>query len=172
MGETEVYGVELEASRDLAAGFSVTGNLSLIESSAQPGTIEANRQFFEAQIDRLEGQPNLLGNLILSWEQEDGWSSNLVYNYTGEYLTVASLGFVGDPDSALPNEVRNPFHSLDWNLSKTWETDLAEYKLKLQIRNILDSDVEVRYEGLADSLAPAEAISPGRQFGMSFQAKF
>ena len=172
LGETEVYGVELEASRDLAAGFSVTGNLSLIESSAQPGTIEANRQFFEAQIDRLEGQPNLLGNLILSWEQEDGWSSNLVYNYTGEYLTVASLGFVGDPDSALPNEVRNPFHSLDWNLSKTWETDLAEYKLKLQIRNILDSDVEVRYEGLADSLAPAEAISPGRQFGMSFQAKF
>lgn len=172
LGETEVYGVELEASRDLAAGFSITGNLSLIESTAQPGTIVANRQEFEAQIDRLEGQPNLLGNLILSWEREDGWASNLVYNYTGEYLTVASLGFVGDPDSALPNEIRNPFHSLDWNISKRWEGRWANYQLKFQVRNILDSDIEVRYEGLADSIAPAEAISPGRQFGISFEAKF
>lgn len=172
LGEAEVYGVELEGSRDLGSGFSITGNLSLIESSAQPGIIEANRQLFEAQIDRLEGQPNLLGNLILSWEREDGWASNLVYNYTGEYLTVASLGFVGDPDSALPNEARKPFHSLDWNLSKRWEGRWADYQLKFQVRNILDSDVEVRYEGLADSIAPAEAISPGRQFGISFQAKF
>ena len=172
LGETEVSGIELEASRELGSGFSVTGNLSLIESAGQPGIVRVNNQFFEAEIDRLEGQPNLLGNFILSWENETGLSSNLIYNYTGEYLTVASLGFVGDPDSALPNEVRQPFHSLDWNLVKEWESNWAEYSLKLQIRNLLDSKVEILFEGLADSVAPAEAFAPGRQFALSFEAKF
>jgi len=173
LGETEVSGLELEGSHDLGSGFSVTGNLSFIETSAQPGIVTINRQEFLGQIDKLEGQPNLLGNLILSWESEEqGWSTNLIYNYTGEYLTVASLGFVGDPDSALPNEVRQPFHSLDWNISKKWETDLADYQLKFQVRNILNSEVEVNYEGLASSIAPAEAIAPGREFGLSFEARF
>lgn len=173
LGETEVSGLEIEGSYDLGSGFSVTGNISFIETTAQPGVVTINRQDFLGQIDQLEGQPNLLGNLILSWESEEyGLSTNLIYNYTGEYLTLASLGFVGDPDSALPNEVRQPFHSLDWNISKKWQTDLADYSLKFQIRNILDSDVEVVYDGLASSIAPAEAISPGREFGLSFEAKF
>ena len=173
LGETEVSGIELEGSYDLGAGFSVTGNLSFIEATAQPGIVTINRQDFLGQIDRLEGQPDLLGNLILSWENEDmGLSTNLIYNYTGEYLTVASLGFVGQPGSALPNEIRKPFHSLDWNISKKWETNWAEYKLKFQVRNILDSDVEVSYEGQASSIAPAEAVSPGREFGLTFEAKF
>jgi hypothetical protein len=173
LGETEVSGLELEGSYELGGGFSVTGNISFIKASAQPGQVRVNNQDFLGQIDRLEGQPDLLGNLILSWENEDaGISTNLIYNYTGEYLTVASLGFVGDPDSALPNEVRQPFHSLDWNISKKWETDFADYKVKFQVRNILNSDVEVRYEGLADSIAAARAYSPGREFGLSFEAKF
>ncbi len=173
LGETEVSGVELEGSYDLGAGFSVTGNLSFIEATAQPGIVTINRQDFLGRIDRLEGQPDLLGNLILSWENDDmGLSTNLIYNYTGEYLTVASLGFVGQPGSALPNEVRKPFQSLDWNVSKRWETKWADYKLKFQVRNILDSDVEASYEGLASSIAPAEAYSPGREFGLTFEAKF
>jgi outer membrane receptor protein involved in Fe transport len=115
----------------------------------------------------------MLGNFILSWESEDiGLSTNLIYTYTGEYLTVASLGFVGQPDSALPNEIRKPFHSLDWNISKKWESSWADYKVKFQVRNILDSDVEVFYEGLASTIAPAEAVSPGREFGLSLEAKF
>jgi len=173
LGETEVSGVELEGSRELGSGFSVTGNISFIEASAEPGIVTINRQDFLGQIDKLEGQPDLLGNLILSWDDEEqGLSTNLIYNYTGEYLTVASLGFVGDPNSALPNEVRQPFHSLDWNITKKWDTDLADYQLTFQVRNILNSEVEVSYEGLASSLAPAEAIAPGRQFGLSFQARF
>lgn len=173
LGETEVSGIELEGSYDLGSGFSITGNLSFIETSASPGVVTINRQDFLGEIDRLEGQPNILGNLILSWEDEEmGVSSNLIYNYTGEYLTVASLGFVGQPDSALPNEIRKPFHSLDWNISKKWESEWADYTLKFQVRNILNSDVEVAYEGLASTVAPAEAISPGREFGLSFQAKF
>ena len=173
LGETDVSGVELEGSYDLGAGFSVTGNLSFIEASAQPGNVRINRQDFLGQIDRLEGQPEMLGNFILSWESEDiGLSTNLIYTYTGEYLTVASLGFVGQPDSALPNEIRKPFHSLDWNISKKWESSWADYKVKFQVRNILDSDVEVFYEGLASTIAPAEAVSPGREFGLSLEAKF
>lgn len=173
LGETEVSGVELEASYEMGGGFSVTGNVSFIETTADPGVVTINRQDFLGQIDRLEGQPNLLGNVILSWENNEiGLSSNLIYNYTGEYLTVASLGFVGDPDSALPNEIRKPFHSLDWNLTKEWETDWADYQLKFQVRNILNSEIEVGYEGLASTVAPAEAIAPGREFGVSFQARF
>ena len=173
LGETEVSGIELEASYGLGAGFSVTGNLSFIDTSAEAGIVTINRQDFLGQIDRLEGQPNLLGNIILSWEDDEmGLSSNMIYNYTGEYLTVASLGFVGDPDSALPNEIRKPFHSLDWNLTKKWEGEWADYRLKFQVRNILNSEVEISYEGLASTIAPAEAIAPGREFGISFEAKF
>lgn len=173
LGETEVSGLELEGSYDLGAGFSVTGNVSFIKADSQPGQVRVNNQEFLGQIDRLEGQPDLLGNLILSWDNEDlGLSSNLIYNYTGEYLTVASLGFVGDPDSALPNEIRQPFLSLDWNISKKWLTSSADYTLKFQVKNILDSDVEVKYEGLASTLAPAQAYSPGREFSLSFEAEF
>lgn len=173
LGETEVSGIELEGSYVLGGGFSVTGNVSLIQADAQPGTVTVNRQDFQGEIDRLEGQPDLLGNFILSWEHDDlGLSTNLIYSYTGEYLEVASLGFLGDPNSALPNEVRQPFHSLDWNITKKWEGAWADYQLKFEVKNILDSDVEVVYEGLADSLAPAEAFSPGREFGLSFEAKF
>jgi len=173
LGETEVSGIELEGSYDLGSGFSVTGNVSFLRAEAEPGIININDQEFLGEIDRLEGQPDLLGNLILSWEdKERGYSSNLIYNYTGEYLTVASLGFPGQPASALPNEIRQPFHSLDWNLTKTWSTDIIDYKMKVQIRNLLDSDVEVRFEGLSDDLAPAEAFSPGRQISLSLEAKF
>ena len=44
--------------------------------------------------------------------------------------------------------------------------------MKFQVRNILDADVEVFYEGLASTIAPAEAVSPGREFGLSLEAKF
>ena len=173
LGETEVSGIELEGSYELGGGFSVTGNVSFLNAEASPGIVTVNNQDFLGQIDQLEGQPDLLGNLILSWENKDaGYSSNLIYNYTGEFLTVASLGFVGQPGSALPNEIRQPFHSLDWNLNKTWSTDLIDYKMKFQVRNILDSDVEIRFEGLSDIVAPSEAFSPGREFSLSLEAKF
>lgn len=173
LGDTEVYGVELEASRELGAGFSVTGNVSFIEASAEAANIQLDEFTASAQIDRLEGQPNLLGNLIFSWSSEEtGWGSNLIYSYTGDYLTVAGVQLDGDASSATPNEIRQPFHSLDWNISKKWSGASADYKLEFIVQNILDSDVEVRFEGLSDTLRPSEAFSPGRVYGLSFEARF
>ena len=173
LGDTEVFGVELEGSYDLGGGFSVTGNLSFIDTSAEAATININDTLASARIDRLEGQPNLLGNLILSWsDDKTGWGTNLIYSYTGDYLTVAGLELDGEEGSATPNEVRQPFHSLDWNISKKWSGLNADYKLEFIAQNLLDSDVEVRFEGLSDSLRPAEAVSPGRVYGVSFGARF
>ncbi|MFT6864228.1 MAG: hypothetical protein ACJAVK_002792 [Akkermansiaceae bacterium] len=173
LGDTEVFGVELEGSYELGGGFSVTGNMSFIETSAEAATIDINDTLATAQIDRLEGQPNLLGNLIMSWsDDETGWGTNLIYSYTGDYLTVAGLELDGEAGSATPNEIRQPFHSLDWNISKKWSGALADYKLEFIAQNILDSEVEVRFEGLSDTLSPAEALSPGRVYGISFEARF
>ena len=172
LGETEVKGVELEASKQLGGGFSVTGNLSYILASPSPGQVPVGSQEFNATIDSLEGQPELLANLILSYENEDsGFSANLIYNFTGEYLTLASLRNVDDPGPGLPNEIRQPMHTLDFNLTKKWETDWADLKVKLSVKNILDSDVEVRYEGAGD-IAPASSYSPGKEFGISVEATF
>lgn len=173
LGDTEVFGVELEGSFELGGGFSVTGNMSFIDTSAEAATININDTLATAQIDRLEGQPNLLGNLIISWsDDETGWGTNLIYSYTGDYLTVAGLELDGEAGSATPNEIRQPFHSLDWNISKKWSGAMADYKLEFIAQNILDSEVEVRFEGLSDTLRPAEALSPGRVYGVSFEARF
>lgn len=172
LGETEVKGIELEASKDLGGGFSLTGNISYIQASPTPGTVPVGSQEFNATIDSLEGQPELLANLILSYDNLDhGISANLVYNFTGEYLTLASLRNVDDPGPGLPNEIRQPMHTLDFNLSKTWVTDWADLKLKFSVKNILDSRVEVAYEGV-DDIAPASLYSAGREFGISLEGKF
>lgn len=172
LGETEVKGVELEGSKDLGSGFSVTGNLSYILASPSPGLVPVGSQEFNATIDSLEGQPEFLANLILSYEDEDaGFSANLIYNFTGEYLTLASLRNVDDPGPGLPNEIRQPLHTLDFNLTQKWEADWADLKLKFSVKNILDSDVEVRYEGVGN-IAAASSYSPGREFGISVEGKF
>ncbi|YCM46274.1 TonB-dependent receptor [Verrucomicrobiaceae bacterium 227] len=172
LGETEVKGIELEASKELGSGFSVTGNLSYILATPSPGKVPVGSQEFNATIDSLEGQPEFLANLILSYEHEDmGLSANLIYNFTGEYLTLASLRNIDDASPGLPNEIRQGMHTLDFNLSKKWETDWADMKVKFSVRNILNSDVEVAYEG-GGGLAPASSYSPGREFGISLEGKF
>ena len=172
LGETEVKGIELEASKGLGSGFSVTGNLSYILATPSPGKVPVGSQEFNATIDSLEGQPEFLANLILSYEAEDlGLSANLIYNFTGEYLTLASLRNIDDASPGLPNEIRQPMHTLDFNLSKKWETDWAEMKVKFSVKNILNSDVEVAYEG-GGGIAPASSYSLGREFGVSIEGKF
>ncbi|MBR9760274.1 TonB-dependent receptor [bacterium] len=172
LGETEVKGIELEASRDLGSGFSLTGNVSYIMATPTPGKVPVGSQEFNVTIDSLEGQPEWLANLILSYEHEDsGVSANLIYNFTGEYLTLASLRNVDDASPGLPNEIRQPFHTLDFNLTKKWETEWADMKVKFAVKNILDSDVEVLYEG-GGGVAPASSYSPGREFGISVEGRF
>lgn len=172
LGETEVKGIELEASKELGRGFSITGNVSYIQATPSAGTVPVGSQEFNATIDSLEGQPELLANLILSYDDEErGLSANLIYNFTGEYLTLASLRNIDDPGPGLPNEIRQPMHTLDFNLSKKWETDWADLKVKFSVKNILDSEVEVAYEGI-DGLAPASLYSTGREFGISVEGKF
>jgi len=172
LGLTEVQGVELEASKSLGERFSLTGNVSLLQATPTPGKVPVGSQEFDATIDSLEGQPELLGNLIFSYDDvESKISANLIYNYTGEYLTLASLRNVDDPSPGLPNEVRQALHTLDFNISKSWEAAWADLKLKFSVKNILDSDVKVTYQGV-DRIAPASLYSPGREFGISLEGKF
>ncbi|MEJ6645009.1 MAG: TonB-dependent receptor [Akkermansiaceae bacterium] len=172
LGETEVKGVELEASKELGSGFSVTGNLSYILATPTPGKVPVGSQEFDATIDRLEGQPEFLANLIMSYDHEDlGLSANLIYNFTGEYLTLASLRNINDTSPGLPNEIRQAMHTLDFNLSKKWEPDWADLKVKFSVKNLLNSDVEVAYEG-GGGIAPASSYSPGRELGISLEGKF
>jgi hypothetical protein len=173
LGETTVRGIELDAAKTLSDRFTINGNVSYIEGDAEPGLIQQGSNQFLGSFDRLEGQPTWLANLILSYEDvESGWSANLIYNYTGDYQTVGNLGRVGDPDFGGPSEVRQPFHTLDFNISRVIELDWATFKVKFKIENILDSEEEILFDGVDSSLRPRSLTAGGRSFGLSFEAEF
>jgi TonB-dependent receptor len=162
-GETgTLTGLEIEFARDLGAGFSITSNYTYIDSLLRYEQ-QINSQGQSQVVDStFEGQPENIFNLILGYDHEEmGLSASLVYNFTDSYL-------VGVPATAeSPSIVRDPFHSLDFVISKSFEAWNCDGKVTLKITNLLDSqDTEV--------FAPTELVyrsfSPGR--GLSLSADF
>ena len=172
--EAALTGVELDLSKELGGGFQIFGNLSYIYSDVPDAIFENPRGGSSAVIssETLEGQPNWIANVVLSHYYEP-WelTTSLSYNYTGEYLRrlVPSQGAT-DENPAPPNIVRQPFHSLDFVLSKRWEREWGEGKIGFKIRNILGSKEEFTYGDL--DILPFEVYQPGREFSVSFDINF
>lgn len=158
----ELTGIELEAERDLGAGFSLTGNYTYIDS-----LLKYNQQINSSGASQVventfEGQPENIFNLILAYRHEDlGIRASLIYNFTDSYLT----GVPATRES--PSITREPFHSLDLVLTKDYNIWSCDGKVTLKITNLLNSkDTQV--------FAPTDLVykrySPGR--GLSLSADF
>lgn len=157
-------GLEIEVSRQLGAGFSLTSNYTFIDSLLRY-VQKINSQGQSQVVDStFEGQPENIFNLILGYEHEElGLRSSLVYNFTDSYL-------VGVPATVeSPSIVRDPFHSLDFVVSKAFEAWNCDGKVTLKITNLLDSDD-------TEVFAPTELVyrsySPGRSLSLSADFAF
>jgi len=125
----EIYGLELEALRDLGAGFFVSSNLTLSDSEiVSPegiGYTNAKRP--------MTGQSEYVLNAQLGFDSDDGMhSASLVYNLFGERMLYAARNIGAQQDA-----YEQPFNSLD--LTYSWyATDNVTTKIKLA--NILNEE--------------------------------
>jgi TonB-dependent receptor len=164
-GETgTLTGFEIEASRQLGAGFTATTNYTFIDSLLRY-VQQINSAGASQVVDStFEGQPENIFNFILGYEHEElGFGASLVYNLTDSYLT-------GVPATAeSPSIVREPYHTLDFVLSKSFNAWNCDGKVTLKITNLLD------YED-TQLFAPTELVyksySPGRSLSLSADFEF
>ena len=134
------YGVEVEVRKsfkeltdNLYIGrLSVNLNASYIFSEVDLGSNVTSQQ----QVRALQGQSPYIVNLALGYEDESGFSANLIYNRFGD--RIFSVGDVNFP--TIYELSRN---SLDFTVSKTYK----QTTFKLGVQNLLDA----KYQFFEDS---------------------
>ncbi len=132
------YGFETEFQKRLdfmgLENFSLGANFSYIKSevSIDPLELESIRALVPDYPDTrpLFGQAPYIVNVLLSFASEKiGLSANLVYNVTGDRITLVTKG--GTPDVVL-----EPMHLLGFNLTQNLG---KRWQLRLKADNILNS---------------------------------
>lgn len=126
----DLHGLELEARKELPAGMSLNGNLTLIHSAVQYTDDSAS----QASSDRpMFGQAPYTINLNWNWKVDPlDATANLSWNRSGRRLSsVGSINQGGD-------EYEMPFDRLDLNVSRRW----GNTSTRLGLRNLLDDEVE------------------------------
>lgn len=159
-----LQGIEFELSHVLGMGFDFSTNYTYIDSLLQYDQKTNSQGDSQLVNSSFEGQPEHIFNFILGYEYPDwGVRANLVYNYTGEYLTgvPATVGS--------PSIMREAFSSLDIVVSKDFELWECDGSVKIKVGNVLDSeDTQV--------FAPGDLVyqsySPGRSVSLSADFSF
>jgi hypothetical protein len=151
-------GVELEANTLLLDRWRIGGNYTYIDSSLQYTLrgIPLNTGF--------TGQPSHIFNLFTGYENsEQGVSANLIYNFTGSFLSAAPA----DPN--VPGIVEEAFQTLDFIFQKSFRTWECDGKVTLGVRNILDSTRSQVFDGTEITFRQGK---PGRIFSVSCEVNF
>lgn len=125
----EIYGLELEALRDIGAGFFVSSNLTLSDSEIVSqegiGYTNPNRP--------MTGQSEYVLNAQLGFDSDDGYhSASLVYNLYGERMFFAARNIGAQQDA-----YEQPFNSLD--LTYSWYAT-QNVTTKIKLGNILNEE--------------------------------
>ena len=142
VGNATVAGVEFEVRKNLGfmglSNFEVNSNFSYIYSavtrdSAEYAAREASARTGEviSELRPMQGQSPYMVNVGLNYnDPKKGWQGGLFYNVQGEKLYI-----VGVADN--PDVYEVPFHSLNFNLLKTFGEE-RQYQMGLGVSNILD----------------------------------
>jgi hypothetical protein len=110
------------------------------------------------------GQPSHIFNLFTGYENsEQGVSANLIYNFTGSFLSAAPA----DPN--VPGIVEEAFQTLDFIFQKSFRTWECDGKVTLGVRNILDSTRSQVFDGTEITFRQGK---PGRIFSVSCEVNF
>ncbi len=174
-----VYGAEFEFRKDLdfigLRNFNINANASLIKS-VQEMDKTANGEYETKLISlragdtmtdtrQLQGQSPFLINGTLSYNNKKyNFDANLSYNVQGETLEVVGI-------AAVPDVYTLPFHSLGFNMSKTFG-ETKNSTLRFGISNILN---EIRQSVYKSFNANDEIFSkkiPYKSFSLSYSYKF
>jgi outer membrane receptor protein involved in Fe transport len=178
LGNAIVYGAEFEVRKDFsffgeaweALNFSM--NVSLIKSELEMSEeeLEARRLSLRdgeklEDTRELQGQSPYLVNLGFSYGDDDnGWQAGLFYNMQGETLEVVGTGDV-------PDVYTMPFHSLNFNLTKSFGKELNS-SINFGIKNILDDELESKYQSFKAQDQIFSRLNPGRGITLGYAYKF
>lgn len=160
--EGSLQGVELEVSQRFFEDWSISSNFTYIDSSLV--YLQKRGNTFDEITTTFEGQPNYIFNFNLGYDDSNsGWAANLIYNFTGSYLTGVPLS------DASPAVRRDSFGLLDLVVQKRFDIWDGVGIVKLKCGNLLDSVDRQVFDG-TDLVY--ESYSPGRTFGLSFKYEY
>ena len=173
VGNATVAGVEFEVRKNLGflglEKFELNSNFSYIYSAVTRDSAEYAARVASARegevistVRPMQGQSPYMINAGLSYNNiKKGWQGGLFYNVQGEKLYI-----VGVTDN--PDVFEVPFHSLNFNLMKTFGED-RQYQMGINVNNILD-DTRDRVFVSYNSFSPYfSRWAPGRTFKLTFR---
>ncbi|MBR9855104.1 MAG: TonB-dependent receptor [Algicola sp.] len=176
-----VFGVELEGRKNLGfisdglRNLSINLNVSIIDSKIDMARGEnqeyESRQIFARDGETikdnrdLQGQSPYLINAGLNYDnRETGLETGIFYNVQGKTLEV--VGFGQNPDV-----FTQPFHSLNFNFSKTIGKEKRS-KISLKANNILGDERVSLYESFGASKQNFSFRDPGMSFSLGYSLSF
>ena len=113
----------------------------------------------------MQGQSPYLVNFGLNYSNEDsGWQTSLFYNVQGKTLQVVGTGDV-------PDAYTMPFNSLDFILNKSFGEDFSS-NISFSVKNLLDSQREVRYQSFGAEDQIFSSFSPGMGISLGYSYRF
>jgi len=176
-----VVGVELEARKNFGfiaedlEDLSVNLNLSIIDSQIDMARGE-NQEFESRQIfardgetidgsRQLQGQSPYLINAGLNYDnRETGLETGIFYNVQGKTLEVVGFG-------VNPDVFTQPFHSLNFNFSKTLGKEQRS-KISIKANNILNDERVSLYESFGATKQNFSFRDPGMSFSLGYSLSF
>ncbi|MGA0402440.1 MAG: TonB-dependent receptor plug domain-containing protein, partial [Flavobacteriaceae bacterium] len=170
-----VFGAELDLKKNLLDSavdrLSFNLNASLIVSELTMGDAEYEGRKINApdrEIDRerqLQGQSPYLINSGLTYNIFDkSLEAGLFYNVQGRALQVIGVG-------QFPDVYTEPFHSLNFNLSKGLGAD-GNKVISLKVENLLNDAIESRFDYFGDTSFLFSQLNPGINTSLGFTYKF
>jgi len=172
VGRGRVIGAEFEFRQNLTTSainiWTLSGNVTVTQSQIEMSETEYQSRLENAREGQeiketrdMAGQSPYLLNLGIGYEGlTSGFEAGLFYNVQGE-----TLQYVGIADR--PNVYSVPFHSLNFNSSKTVGAE-ERMKFSLKISNILNDDKEQVFKSFGTSDQIFGLISPRTSLSLGF----
>ena len=170
-----VYGIEAEVRNSIYSNdfyrLSINANASLIVSDLEmtPQELESRQSVADGrEIDssrELQGQSPYLVNAGVTYNIFDKeFQAGLFYNVQGRALQVIGVG-------QFPDVYTEPFHSLNFNLSKGLGAD-GNKVISLKVENLLNDAIESRFDYFGDTSFLFSQLKPGINTSLGFTYKF
>ncbi|MEQ8362304.1 MAG: TonB-dependent receptor [Cyclobacteriaceae bacterium] len=170
VNDAKVYGIELEARKNMAfifsglKNFTLNANVSFIESEVQMSDAElAGRMSFQRTGEtieskrQLQGQSPYLINAGIQYDNQKGWEAALSYNVQGERLSVVGI-------NSNPDVFDQPFNSLNLNVNRTLGGIDGKMRIGLGVDNMLNDKIESFSKNFGSGDKVFSSLSPGARF--------
>ncbi|MEM7108521.1 MAG: TonB-dependent receptor [Bacteroidota bacterium] len=178
VGDSYVYGTEIEFRTPLSLisptleNFFFNGNVTLTESVLEMSEVEfEGRVSFARDGQTIEDTRDMAGqapyviNAGISYDDASaGFDAGFFYNVQGRTLSVVGV-------SLFPDVYTEPFHSLNFNMNKSFGEEQA-LSINFSVENILNDRREEFFEGFNAQDQIFTGFSPGTTIGIGASYKF